>query len=211
MLRTQLHRALVDQAKQSGVVIETNSNVVSADPAGSLTLDDGRVLKADFVAGADGYHSKVRDSLALAEKVDTVSTSYVGRTVIPRTAEEQEEFGCENWSGPRRLCIMTCGREYLNLFLSSPENPDEVDAKTVLEVLTVSAMKLGAKAPDDQFGWGLIDPVSALEELEARLADNKLVASAKPATQSSSQPPAAKPAPKPATQSPAPTPVRASR
>jgi hypothetical protein len=74
-------------------------------------------------------------------------------------------------------------------------------------VLTVSAMKLGAKAPDEQFGWGLIDPVSALEELEARLADNKLVATAKPAPQSSSQPPAAKPAPKPA----APTPVRASR
>ena len=63
MLRTQLHRALVDQARQSGVVIETSSNVVSADPAGSLTLDDGRILKADFVAGADGYHSKVRDSL----------------------------------------------------------------------------------------------------------------------------------------------------
>jgi subtilisin family serine protease len=87
------------------------------------------------------------------------------------------------------------------------ERHPEVDAKTVLEVLTVSAMKLGAKAPDDQFGWGLIDPVSVLEELEARLADNKLVASAKPATQSRSQPPA----PKPATQSPAPIPVRASR
>src|ERR1043166_1399565 len=34
MLRTQLHRALVDEAKSSGVAIETNSNVVSADPSG---------------------------------------------------------------------------------------------------------------------------------------------------------------------------------
>ncbi len=88
------------------------------------------------------------------------------------------------------------------------ERHPEVDAKTVLEVLTVSAMKLGAKAPDEQFGWGLIDPVSALEELEARLADNKLVATAKPAPpKPAAQPPAAKPAPQP----PAPTPVRASR
>jgi 2-polyprenyl-6-methoxyphenol hydroxylase-like FAD-dependent oxidoreductase len=131
MLRTQLHRALVDEAKRSGVAIETNSNVVSADPSGSLTLEGGKVLKADFVAGADGYHSKVRDSLGLAEKVDIVTASYVGRCVIPRAAEEREEFGCENWSGPRRLGIMTCGPEHLNLFLSSPENPEEVNAKTV--------------------------------------------------------------------------------
>lgn len=131
MLRTELHRALVDEAKRSGVVIETDSYVVAADPAGSLTLENGKVLKADFVAGADGYHSKVRDSLGLAEKVDIVTSSYVGRTVIPRTAEEQEEFGCENWSGPRRLGIMTCGAEHLNLFLSSPENLEEVNAKTV--------------------------------------------------------------------------------
>jgi len=41
-------------------------------------------------------------------------------------------------------------------------------------------MKLGEKAPDDQFGWGLIDPVSALEELDARVADNKVAAIAKP-------------------------------
>jgi 2-polyprenyl-6-methoxyphenol hydroxylase-like FAD-dependent oxidoreductase len=131
MLRTQLHRALVDEAKRSGVRIETSSNVVSADAAGSLTLDGGEVLKADFVVGADGYNSKVRDALGLAEKVDTVSSSYVGRAIVPRTEQEQEEFGCENWSGPRRLGIMTCGPEYLNLFLSSPENLDEVNRKSI--------------------------------------------------------------------------------
>ena len=87
------------------------------------------------------------------------------------------------------------------------ERHPEVDAKTVLELLTVSAIKPGAKAPDEQFGWGLIDPVSALEELEARLADNKLVRDGEACAAASSQPPAAKPAPKPA----APTPVRASR
>jgi subtilisin family serine protease len=78
------------------------------------------------------------------------------------------------------------------------ERHPEVDAKTVLEVLTVTAMKLGAKAPDDQFGWGLIDPVSALEELDARVADNKVAAVARPAP------------PQPTASPPAPTRVRAS-
>lgn len=131
MLRTQVHRALVDAAREAGVNIVTNSNVVSADPSGALTLDSGEILKADFVAGADGYHSRVRDALGLAEKVDIVSNAYVGRTVVPRTDKEKEEFGCENWSGPRRLGIMTCGAEYLNVFLSSPENPDEVNSKSI--------------------------------------------------------------------------------
>lgn len=131
MLRTQLHRALVDEAKRSGVRIETNSNVVSADRSGALMLESGQTLKADFVVGADGYNSKVREALGLAEKVDIVSSSYVGRTVVPRTDREPEEFGCENWSGPRRLGIMTCGPELLNLFLSSPENPDEVNRKSI--------------------------------------------------------------------------------
>jgi len=61
------------------------------------------------------------------------------------------------------------------------ERHPEVDAKTILEVLTVSAEKLGAQAPDDQFGWGLIDPVSALDELDSRVADGKVAAMAKPA------------------------------
>jgi hypothetical protein len=61
------------------------------------------------------------------------------------------------------------------------ERHPEVDAKTVLEVLTVSALKLAEKAPDDQFGWGLIDPVSAIEELDARIADSQVAAAEKPA------------------------------
>ena len=60
------------------------------------------------------------------------------------------------------------------------ERHPDVDAKTILEVLTVTAMKLGAKTPDDQFGWGLIDPVNALEELDSRIADGKAAADAKP-------------------------------
>ena len=60
------------------------------------------------------------------------------------------------------------------------ERHPNVDAATVLEVLTASATKLGTEKRDDRFGWGLIDPLAALAELDARLADTK-VAGATPA------------------------------
>jgi len=61
------------------------------------------------------------------------------------------------------------------------ERHPKVDAQTILEVMTVTAMKLGDKTPDDQFGFGLLDPVSALEELDARIADSKVADAGKPA------------------------------
>ena len=52
--------------------------------------------------------------------------------------------------------------------------------RLILEVLTASATRLGANKRDDKLGWGLVDPLAALGELDARLADTK-VASATPA------------------------------
>src|SRR5205085_1365271 len=49
------------------------------------------------------------------------------------------------------------------------ERHPTVSAATVLEVLTSSAKRLAPKGRDDQFGWGLIDPASALADLDARL------------------------------------------
>ncbi len=60
------------------------------------------------------------------------------------------------------------------------ERHPSVDAATILEVLTASAKRLGAQGRDDQFGWGLVDPASALAELDARIADSKVASPAKP-------------------------------
>jgi subtilisin family serine protease len=60
------------------------------------------------------------------------------------------------------------------------ERHPTVDAATILEVLTSSARKLGSRGRNDQFGWGLVDPASALAELDARVADTKVAAPAKP-------------------------------
>lgn len=65
------------------------------------------------------------------------------------------------------------------------ERHPQADAATILEVLTSSATRLGANKRDDKIGWGLVDPLAALAELDARLADVKVAA------------PAAAPAPAP--------------
>jgi subtilisin family serine protease len=65
------------------------------------------------------------------------------------------------------------------------EKHPEADAQLILEVLTASATRLGTNKRDDKVGWGLIDPLAALNELDARLADAKVAAAtpAAPATQ----------------------------
>jgi hypothetical protein len=56
------------------------------------------------------------------------------------------------------------------------ERHPNVDAATILDVLTASATKAGANGHDDRLGWGLIDPGAALAELDARIADSAVAA-----------------------------------
>jgi subtilisin family serine protease len=71
------------------------------------------------------------------------------------------------------------------------ERHPTADAATILEVLTGSATKLTSDDRDDQVGWGLIDPASALAELDARVADGT-VATTAPAPTTSPAPAAEK-------------------
>lgn len=135
VLRVEFHRALVNAATRAGVEIVTSSDVVSADPSGELVLESGKRLKADLVIGADGYHSKVRDSLGLAERVGFVTSAWIGRTMVPRTDTDPAGSIREHWSGPRRLGVLTCGARHYYLFLSAPEdapeNHEEVRARRI--------------------------------------------------------------------------------
>jgi hypothetical protein len=60
------------------------------------------------------------------------------------------------------------------------ERHPQADAPLILEVLTASATRLGTNKRDDKVGWGLIDPLAALSELDARLADVTVAAPATP-------------------------------
>ena len=63
--RQHLHAAMVDAARAAGAEIVTRSMAVGAQADGTLTLQDGSVLTADLVIGADGVKSQVRDSFDL--------------------------------------------------------------------------------------------------------------------------------------------------
>jgi len=82
------------------------------------------------------------------------------------------------------------------------ERHPSIDARTVLEVLTSTARNLNPKGRDDQYGWGLIDPAAALQELDSRIADGKLIATAKPKAPTTTATTTPKAAPRTATPNP---------
>jgi 2-polyprenyl-6-methoxyphenol hydroxylase-like FAD-dependent oxidoreductase len=116
LLRSDLHRALADRAMQLGVDVETSSQVVGADPDGTLKLASGRILKADLVLGADGYRSAVRESVGLTARVQTLGEGAT-RVLVHRKPGEREGVAEEHWSGDARLGCVASSPEHLYLFL----------------------------------------------------------------------------------------------
>jgi subtilisin family serine protease len=53
------------------------------------------------------------------------------------------------------------------------ERDPSLDPAAVHEILTLSAKDLGPKGRDDTFGWGLVDPSRALQELELKIAEQR--------------------------------------
>src|SRR6185295_19317489 len=88
IVRQTVINALAEQARKAGVEIVTDSAAVSATPDGTLTLADGRALRADLVIGADGANSRVRDSLGLIDKRKFLVDGCT-RLLIDKTEDER--------------------------------------------------------------------------------------------------------------------------
>lgn len=126
MTRSHLHDALVKRAREVGVEVRVNSEAVSADAEGRLTLQTGEVLEADLIVGADGVGSKVRDSLGFKQD-RWVSTDGIIRLIVPRKKEELGEGEWDNtidmWNfEPRvqRILYSPCNKDELYLGLMAP-------------------------------------------------------------------------------------------
>jgi hypothetical protein len=65
------------------------------------------------------------------------------------------------------------------------ERDPSLDPVAIHEILTLSARDLGSKGRDDTFGWGLVDPSRALQELDLKVAEQR----------KGNKPPAARPGP----------------
>jgi salicylate hydroxylase len=66
--RGDLHKVLLDKAREVGVVIRTNSLVSTVDQeTPSITLEDGSTHRADLIIGADGTSG---DTALISTKTD---------------------------------------------------------------------------------------------------------------------------------------------
>lgn len=121
--RRQMIQALANSAMRSGVEIATSSQAIGADPAGALLMQDGTRLRADLVIGADGVHSKVRDSLGLVKMRrplrDGATRVLIKRTEEERTSEDGQK-SIEYWSGKRRIYYCACSPEEVYLAFMLP-------------------------------------------------------------------------------------------
>lgn len=172
MTRPHLHRALLSAATREGVEVVAGSEVVGADPHGSITLASGETLPADLVVGADGVRSRVRDSIGFQQE-RTKSRDGISRVLIPR----DEEFTVGDWHNvidmwnfaPRvmRILYVPCNEDYLYLGLMAPREdveaarvPIDLDIWTDMFPQLTPALERVAKIKDprsDQYETTVLD------------------------------------------------------
>lgn len=131
MTRPHLYECLLDVALQSGVEIRAGSEVVGADPAGSLTVASGETCPADLVVGADGVRSTVRDSVGFAQHRRR-SRDGITRFLVPR---HKDELGPGEWDNvidfwnlePRylRVLYVPCNDRELYIALGAPRDDEQ--------------------------------------------------------------------------------------
>lgn len=126
MTRAHLHNVLVARAKEVGVEMRVNSEAVSADPEGRLTLQTGEVLEGDLIVGADGVGSKVRDSLDF-QMERWGSKDGIIRLIVPRHKDKLGHGEWDNtidmwnhWPRVQRILYSPCNDRELYLGLMAP-------------------------------------------------------------------------------------------
>lgn len=133
--RQKLYEAVMKAALRAGAEIVTSSRAIAATPDGWLLTEDGKKYKGDLVIGADGVHSKVRDSLDLLHERRVHEDGAI-RVLVPRTAAEaadpEQTLFYEWWSGHRRVLHSPCSKDMLYLCLTSLKTDREaLDASPI--------------------------------------------------------------------------------
>jgi flavin-dependent dehydrogenase len=139
--RTELHRILVERAKDVGVVTLWGKKIEGIDTAGVVV--DGRTVRCRWIVGADGFHSNVRRWAGLAP--DWNGARRIGLRqhfrVRPWTdfVEVYWRKDCQAYVTPvgvDEVCVATIGREDIR-------GSDLVDMFPVLASRLVGAELIG--------------------------------------------------------------------
>ncbi len=121
--RQHMVQVLSDRVRELGGEVLVDSPVSAADADGALLLENGKRLRADLVLGADGYNSRVRDSVDLLGQRVFLADGAM-RLTIPRLQSERDGEPAnaapsfENWSGKRRLIYNACSADEVYIAMS---------------------------------------------------------------------------------------------
>ena len=145
MTRQTLYAAILGQAERRGIEILTRSEAVGAEAEGVLLTAGGGRHAADLVIGADGVHSRVRDSLGLRKERDTGTLGLV-RVLAPRCLDElgpgRWDRVIDFWNLPHRslrILYVPCNPDDLYLAMMAPIDDGEATAIPVRADIWVPA------------------------------------------------------------------------
>ncbi|KAH8676586.1 hypothetical protein BGZ60DRAFT_526026 [Tricladium varicosporioides] len=120
--RFKLQEMLVKVARERGVSISFGSEVTGVDTyTTSVTLKDGRVLKADLIIGADGIHSITRNTICGNDSKKCGSTLCSYMLNVPRNAiladPDIAEFAQMSsfWLGPGQIVAAINMKDHMNM------------------------------------------------------------------------------------------------
>jgi 2-polyprenyl-6-methoxyphenol hydroxylase-like FAD-dependent oxidoreductase len=129
--RQRLLMAIYHAAQRAGVEVLTNSKVVGADASGALLLENGGRAEADLVVGADGVHSRVRDSLGLLKYRKEHMDGAI-RLLVPHLSDYADTWSDDIlrswWNGSRRVLYNPCEGNLVYLCLTSQTRDREGSA-----------------------------------------------------------------------------------
>ena len=145
MTRQTLYAAILAVAERRDIEILTRSEVVGAEPGGVLLTADGARHAADLVVGADGVHSRVRDSLGLQKERHTGTLGLL-RVLAPRCLDALGPGSWDRvidfWNLPHRslrILYVPCNADDLYLAMMAPVEDKEATAVPVRTDIWVPA------------------------------------------------------------------------
>jgi 2-polyprenyl-6-methoxyphenol hydroxylase-like FAD-dependent oxidoreductase len=122
MHRAHVHNALKQKALSpegpgAPATLHVHSEILSADPTNAtITTADGRVHQGDLIIGADGVHSKIRNSIPGCTQQPFDSGKNAFRSLIPMSKIAADPVASsilkdadhyfQLWAGPDRSVIM---------------------------------------------------------------------------------------------------------